>query len=104
MKLLTKEILSKLPKLYATEGVALADKVLIVKFFHPYSVMTWYGAEYNPDERTFFGYVCGLGPGCDEWGYFSMDELESVKHMGLGIERDLHFTPTTFKQLFPKEV
>jgi hypothetical protein len=27
----------------------------------------------------------------DEWGYFSLAELESVKEpLGLGIERDLH--------------
>jgi len=99
MKLLTKEILAKLPKLYSTEEVKLADKVLVVKFFHPYSCMTWYGAEYNPEERIFFGYVCGLGPGCDEWGEFSMAELESVKHMGIGIERDLYFKPAKFSDV-----
>ena len=97
MKLLTKEIETKLPKLYETEGIELEDKVLQVKFFTPWSNWTWYGAEYNPETKEFFGYVQGLE---DEWGYFNLGELEEIKGpYGLGIERDMYFDPIKFKEL-----
>jgi len=44
----------------------------------------------------FFGFVVsGLGPDCDEWGYFSLRELMSVRFppFGLPLERDLHWKP-----------
>ena len=75
----------------------LEDNMLQVKFFTPWSNWTWYGVEYNPEEKLFFGYVKGLEK---EWGYFSLQELESIKGpFGLKIERDLHFTPIKFKEL-----
>lgn len=43
------------------------------------------------EDVLFFGRVDGDE---SEWGYFSLRELESVKVYGLGIERDLYFTPT----------
>ena len=50
-------------------------------------------------ERIFFGYVDGLDR---ELGYFSLDELESItRPFGLGIERDLHFTPRSLGELYP---
>lgn len=97
MKLLTKEIETKLPKLYSTEGIELEDKVLQVKFFTPWSSWTWYGVEYNPEDKTFFGYVRGVE---DEWGYFNLGELEEVKGpFFLGVERDMYFKPIKFKEL-----
>ena len=88
MKLLTKEILKKLPKLYATEDVAPADKVAVVKFFTPWTSWTWYAVEFDGEDQ-FFGFVDGQEK---EWGYFSLAELESIKGpFGLKIERDLHF-------------
>jgi hypothetical protein len=98
MKLLTKEIESKLPKLDATEGIPTEEKVLQVKYFHPMSSWTWYGVEYEPKTRMFYGYVQGWE---NEWGFFSLDELESVEVRGLKIERDLYFEPTKFGKLFP---
>jgi len=35
MKMLTKEIREKMPKLRATEGIPLEEKVVAVKFFDP---------------------------------------------------------------------
>lgn len=85
MKLLTKEIENKIPKLH--EG----NRVAHVKFFTPWAGWTWYGTEYDPEERVFFGYVEGLEK---EWGYFSLDELEQLRGpFGLKIERDMHFVP-----------
>lgn len=97
MLLLTKEIENRLPRLYETEEVDLDDKVLQVKFFTPLSNWTWYVVEYDPESKTFFGLVDGLEK---EWGYFSLEELESVQErFGLKIERDLYFKPTKYKDL-----
>ncbi len=72
-----------------------------MKFFDPSGRATWYGMEYDPAERRFFGYVVGpLGPDCDEWGYFSLTELEGIRcRFGLKVERDAWFKPTTFASL-----
>lgn len=94
MKLLTKEILSKIPRLYSQEHVK--DPVVYVKFFHPLSHWRWYATEYSPKEKLFFGWVAGDFP---ELGYFSLKELESVRIMGLGIERDMYFTPARLSEV-----
>lgn len=91
MKLLTKELMDKLPPLYAQEKKG-DNATVWCKFFAPWSNWTWYALEYDPQDRTFFGYVEGHEK---ELGYFSLDELESVTGpMGLKIERDLCFKPT----------
>jgi len=97
MKLLTKQIINEFRKTGSQEGSK--THKIIVKFFNPAGAGTWYATEYNEKERMFFGYV-KLLPGCDEWGYFSLDELESIKGMfGLGIERDLHFGDYTIEDV-----
>lgn len=97
MKLMTKEIEKRMPKLYGTETIALKDKVIQVKFFDPCGSWTWYGVEYDPTGRMFWGLVDGFEK---EWGYFSLDELASVRNrMGLGIERDMYFTPCKVSEL-----
>lgn len=96
MKLLTKELEAKLPPLYSQDGKG-DDALALVKFFTPDSSWTWYATEYDPVERVFFGLVDGLEK---ELGYFSLDELESVKGpLGLRIERDIYFEPTRIKEL-----
>lgn len=95
MKIMTKEILKRLPKLYATDGVPLEKKIAQVKFFSLQGRGTWFGFEFDPEEKLFFGYVISpLGSDCDEMGYFSLDELMSVRFGCIpGIERDLYFQP-----------
>ena len=95
MKLMTQAIEKKIPKLGETENIAVEDKRLYVKFFHPFSTWKWYGAEYDPKTREFFGYVVGDFP---EWGYFNLDQLEEIEigwsdnsPVKLGIERDKHW-------------
>lgn len=92
MKLLTDAIKQSLPKLGATEKIA--DPLVRVKFFNPTGAGTWLATEFD-GEDTFFGWVTlGMGPGCDELGYFSLSELQEVRcAFGLGIERDMYFTP-----------
>jgi len=95
MKLLTKEILEKLPKLYTQEEKGL-DAVAIVKFFTPDSNWTWYATEFDGDD-LFFGLVEGFEK---EIGYFRLSELQSIKGaLGLPIERDMYFKPKTLREL-----
>lgn len=93
--MLTKEIELSLPALYSQEKIE--DPMVQVKYFCPWSNWTWYGIEYDPIQRLFFGFVVGLEK---ELGYFSLDELESLRGpMGLKIERDLHFTPCLLSEI-----
>lgn len=102
-KLLTKALEKKLPKLYHYDdlGTPADEMVAQVKFFDPMSRWTWYGMEYDPKERIFFGYVkSGLDPDFDELGYFSLDELENLKNAaGIPIERDMYYEPETLAKI-----
>jgi hypothetical protein len=69
-----------------------ADPLIIAKFFNPCGAGTWYATEYDQKRRVFFGYVSIFGDHNDEWGSFSLDELQAYKGpLRIGIERDLHF-------------
>lgn len=92
-KLLTKDILAKIPKLYGQENED--DPMVYIKFFHPMSSWTWYATEYDPNDRLFFGW----SPVDDEMGYASYDEIAKVKVRGLGVERDLYFTPKRLSEV-----
>lgn len=96
MKLITRELAKKLPKLYETEHDPLEDKVAVVKFFHPASNWTWYAIEFDGDDLCW-----GLVNGHErEFGYFSLRELSKiVDRFGLRIERDIFFRPTKVKEL-----
>ncbi len=97
MKLLTKEILKKFE---AVGEQDIPDPLVVCKFFDPCGSWTWYATAYNPADRVFFGMVHGDE---HELGYFSLDELESVRGpLGLGIERDLHFTPKRLSEIESK--
>lgn len=100
MKLMTKAIEAMFAKTGSQEKVK--DPIVIAKFFNPVGAATWFATEYDPAERVFFGYATlyGLGSPEDEWGYFSLDELESVRLMaGLGIERDRFFDPKPISEV-----
>ena len=89
MNLLNDELIKTLPPLYSTENIK--DPLIQCKFFTPDSSWSWYVLEFDKTNEIFFGYVCGLER---ELGYFSLQELESVKgQLGLGIERDISFKP-----------
>jgi hypothetical protein len=102
MKLLTKEILEKLPALGTTAEKTAEDIPVIVKFFDPCSQWTWYATEYDSESKVFFGLVYGFEV---ELGYFSLAELESYQgNWGLGIERDMHFGKHTLKEVLDKRL
>lgn len=70
------------------------DHVPLVKYFDPTGAATWLIAEMMPDEPDILFGLCDLGMGYPELGDVSFAELQSVKgRLGLGIERDLYFTP-----------
>ena len=107
MELLPEELKQQLPPLYSQEHVE--DPMVICTFFHPLSHWTWYAYEgspvdadgyYDTDKEKvdflFFGWVYGDYP---ELGYFSLNEMQAVHVGGLGIERDLHFTPMKLSEV-----
>lgn len=95
MKLLTKALAAKIPALYAQDGKG-DDAIVYAKFFHCLSGMYWYATEYSPEDRLFFGWVYSQSP---ELGYFSLDEFEQTRIKGIPMERDLHFTPCTLREV-----
>lgn len=102
MKLLTKEIEQQFSAVGRQEDVE--DPIVIAKFFNPAGAGTWLATEYEPETRTFFGYVSIFNtPHENELGYFSLDELESFKgQFGLGIERDRFFTEAPLSEVKSK--
>ena len=83
----------------AAAGVENYDPVPVVKFFNPCGAATWLVTELQDDDDTLFG-LADLGFGCPEMGYFSLNEIASVRlPFGLSIERDLFF-----EGLFPLSV
>ncbi len=90
MKIITPEFeeLFKDYPLYSQEESD--DPIVITKLFDPCGSASWWITEYNPVDKIAFGYVTGLT--ADEWGYVSLEELESIERpFGLTIERDLYF-------------
>jgi hypothetical protein len=67
------------------------DPAVLAKYFYPDFSWTWYAIEYEPSDRTFFGFVVGNE---NEMGYFSLDELLGNRgKLGCSVERDLYFKP-----------
>lgn len=96
MKLMTKTLAKKMPKLYGTEYMPLEDKVAVAKFFHPASDWTWYAIEYDGNDLCW-GLVSGNE---EEFGYFSISELESIHGpFELSVERDIYFRPVRIAEL-----
>lgn len=105
MKLLT----DTLKQRFKEVGKQGENPLVITKFFNPFGSATWYATEYDPETNICYGYVTGLVE--DEWGSFSIDELEaysqeiSMEIFGKKItttgklERDLHFTEKRFKDI-----
>lgn len=98
MKLLTQELMKRFNEVGSQEDKK--DPLVIAKFFNPTGIGTWYATEYDECHQEFFGYVSLFGDHNDEWGYFSLRELESYKGaFGLGIERDLYFQEQKFSEV-----
>lgn len=96
MKLMTSKIKKQIPNLGGQEAKGM-DAIVYVKWFNPVGGQTWWITEYDPKKEMVFGYATG---GCeDEWGLISFPEMQHVRvRFGLGIERDLHFTPKPLRE------
>ena len=72
--------LAQIPRLYETEHQPIKEKLIYLHFF--IGGCDWYIAEYDGKD-TFFGYVI-LNHDYQnaEWGYFSFNELKSIKIHG----------------------
>lgn len=94
MKIFTKKLLQKVPKLYETDSSK--DPMVYIKLFYPSFHWTWYVIEFDGND-LFFGYVDG---DFADLGYFSLKELlESRDKFGMPIERDRSFRPCRLSEL-----
>ena len=118
MKLLTATLRQSLPGPRATENDA--DPTVTAKFFDPTGSFTWFVTEAwahtpegeevalsdpkaNGGEVLFFGLVTSHLCPEGELGTFALSELESVRGaLGLGIERDLYFSPRPLSEVRPR--
>jgi len=97
MKLLTKPLRQKLiengraqAKVRGTKSEQ--DFWPVVKLFYPAGASTWLLTELDPEDEDIAWGLCDLGIGFPEFGTVRLSELQDFRgHLGLGIERDLHF-------------
>lgn len=102
MELMTKELASAIPKLGSTEEVK--NPKIVAHYFNPFGNGDWYvleGEEQTNGDWLFYGYVKSpLSPEYDEYGYFTLNQLKSVRlYGGCGIERDLYWTKKTVEEV-----
>lgn len=97
MKLITKQLEKRFAQLGNQSESK--DPIIVAKLFNPSGSVTWYITEYDPNTNIAFGYVTGLYQ--NEWGYFSLTELASIKcpPFGLPLERDRCFDEKPFSEL-----
>lgn len=98
------------PVLYAQEG--LGDRAMVyAHYFLPGTGADWYVTEYDPEEDIIFGWA-ELIPGCGEWGYTSVAEIERLTlrvpmmdlsggqkfHLPSAVELDRHWEVRTMRE------
>jgi hypothetical protein len=87
------EVERKIPALGATDNpdMDVEDTIVYLHYFSPSA--DWYVTEWNPVTGEAFGWA-ELLPGCGEWGYMSLPELESIYIPPFTIiERDMYWDP-----------
>lgn len=90
MQLLTKKIKKDIPELYSQDGKG-DEAIVHAKFFLFH--FTWYATEFDEKTGTFFGLVCSNLCPEGELGYFTLEELESVRGpFNTRVERDIYFS------------
>lgn len=99
-KLLDEETRRRLPPLYSGKELGL-NGVAQVKLFTPDSNYAWYASEFDGKE-VFFGLIIGQEI---ELVYFALSELREMRGpLGLLIERDLYFEPTSLRELIDQHL
>lgn len=97
--LVRRELRHKLPPLYSQADRDI-EAIAQVKFWLPDGNWRWYATEFNGKDM-----FCGLiDNGVDaEVGYFSLSQLKTVRGpLGLGVERDRRFEPTSLRELIQR--
>jgi len=99
MRLFTKDIDKKLFAQYRL-GANLENQMVVAKIFNPYGRGCWYLLNSDPEDSDYLWAIVDLFE--VETGSVSRSELESIKvpPFGLGLERDLYFTPINAKVLY----
>jgi hypothetical protein len=88
------EELAQVPVLYATDGLSLTEKQIVLHYFA--AGCDWWVCEVDPRTGAAFGYVCLGDPYNAEWGYLDLNELCSTLMATTPpviVERDLSWTP-----------
>jgi hypothetical protein len=81
------ERLAKIPRLYETESIPLADKEIHLHFF--IGGCDWFIAEYDGID-TLFGFALLNGDVQNsEWGYISFQELKDLKLSFMEVDCEL---------------
>ena len=87
------------------------EQQIVAKFFDPTGSWSWFVMNQDPEDPDYLWGIVSLGTldsalvdGYEvEMGSFSLSELQAVKGpLGLGIERDLYFKPTTAAEVWKK--
>ena len=92
----SKAQLSRIPEIYATEEIETDDKIIHMHFF--IGGCDWWVTEFD-GENTFFGFVNLNNPQLAEWGYFTLNELDTININGIHVDRDLHWQPKKFSAI-----
>ncbi len=88
----TEKQLQSIPAMYSTQDKNSLELKIHEHFF--IGGCDWYAAEYDPNDRQFFGYTILNGDRQNaEWGYFSFDELREINIQGFQVDRDLYWEP-----------
>lgn len=79
----SKSRLDRIPRLYETQGTPVKDKLIYLHFY--IFGCDWFVCEFDGNDR-FFGYAILNNDLINaEWGYFSLDELKSIKISGVEV-------------------
>ena len=76
------------------------NPVALIKWVAPWLNWTWYPVEFDGDDVLF-----GLDGSALETGYFNLSEVESLRGPWWArVERDEHFRPTRFSELYAQYI
>ena len=94
----TKEQLSLIPTLYASEHIPAEEKIIHAHFF--LGSNDWFIAECDEAGEICFGFAILNGDYRNaEWGYVSLSELKAVSIQGIEVDFDLYWTPAPANQI-----
>lgn len=106
LTILPPDLIPSLPRIYAQDGLG-NDAIVHLHVFGPAG--DWWITEVDEDGISAFGYVrLASMPDCAELGYIHIPELQSIadtfkanpsRNLRYLIERDLHWTPCTLRQV-----